>query len=546
MIANCVRSETTNSAEIPAAVVAFLASVVSFALSRWEHVRSIRPSKLLQLYLIVALIVQAVHLRTIWTIHDDTVLQALGIGQVASCAAFLAAESAGKERVLITKQRRSPQDVNDLFSERMFWWLNNLFTRGYRKILAPGDLDQTDEDLSSPEIDRRFRLTWLKCYHRDPKVSLIRIVFSAMKYDMLFPIIPRSLLLAISFAQPYLILRFVSYLETPAEGGTEEGILLVLATATTYTALAIFQGWYWQSVGRFLVKLRGCLTVVLHDRALRSRPSSDSSPLTLMNVDVERVLTGLKWTHEYWSTVVTVAITLPLLYLQVGIVFFAPLVLLGVLVTISTLNGASVGPKQHFWFSATQDRISYITDVIASMKNIKLLGITKSVLDRGTTLREREVNAQSSMRGSLLLNTAISLSNYQLATLVLYSAYAIRTHLGGEPLTNTRLFTSLSILKLFTSPMITAIQSVPSMLQSISSLQRIQDYLASNDHVDQRHINDEGLPNGYHIEGVVKGVYSVCAAQLRDVTCGYSRDVAVLANVSCGFPVGGLHVVSGP
>lgn len=518
--------------------------MTAFALSHWEHVRSIRPSKLLQLYLIVALIVQVVHLRTVWSRHDDLVRQVLDIGQVVSCAVFLAAESVGKERILLTKQRRSPQDVNDLFSERLFWWLNNLFKRGYRSMLAPGDLGETDEDLASPETDRQFRLQWLRHYHRNPKVSLFRIVFSALKHDVLFPIIPRLLVLGLSFGQPYLTMRFVLYLENTAEGGSEEGILLVVATALLYTAMGTFQAWYWQSVGRSMVKLRGCLTTALHDKALRNRPSSKSSPLTLMNVDIERILTGIRNVHEYWSTAISIVVGLGLLYRQVGIVFLAPLVLLIVLITASAINGTRIQPKQQLWFSATQDRISYITDVISSMKNVKLLGIGKSVLRRGNELREKEVNAQRTIYVASLLNTFISLTTFQLATLVLYGAYAIRTHLGGEPLTNTRLFTSLSILKLFTAPMLTVVQMIPGTMQALAAMKRIQDYLVLEDHEDKRRINDE--EEDMRPKGGFRTVDERVAARLTDVTCGYAADAIALTAVSCTFQTGSLNMVVGP
>lgn len=547
LIANCARSETARSAEIPASVIAFLASLAAFALSHWEHVRSIRPSKLLQLYLLVTLIMQVVHLRTIWIRQDDIVLQGLGIGQVVSCAMFLAAESGGKQHILLTKQRRSPQDVNDLFSERLFWWLNHLFKRGYRSMLAPSDLDQTDEDLSSPEIDRTFRLTWLKHYHRDPKVSMVRIVFSAMRYDILFPIIPRLLLLAVNFAQPFLIMKLVNYLQNQSEGGSEQGIFLVLATAVEYTALATFQGWYWQSQARFLVKLRGCLTTALHDKALRCRSDSKSSPLTLMNVDVERVLVGLKQMHEFWATTLAIGIALFLLYDQVGAVFIAPLILLVAMLAITTVNGTRVAPKQKLWFTATQERISYITSVISSMKNVKLLGIVPHVFRQGTELRNHEVDAQSAVRGTILLNIALSNSTYQLATLVLFGAYAVRTHYGGEPLNNTKLFTSLSILKLFTSPMLRTMQAIPGTIQSVASLQRIQDYLVTDDFEDKRHIKNEG---DYPIPSATKSGFrtsdEIPIAQLEDVTCGYSQDAIILSDISSQLDNGTLNIVVGP
>ncbi|GAB7351826.1 hypothetical protein MBLNU459_g2390t1 [Dothideomycetes sp. NU459] len=339
-------------------------------------------------------------------------------------------------------------------------------------------------------------------------------------------------------------MRFVSFIGNPAVGGVEEGALLVLATALIYTLLAVFQTWYWQSVARFQTKLRGCLITSIHDKALRSRPDEKSSPLMLMTVDVDKVVTGLRSMHEYWSTLFAIGLALGLLYIEVGVIFLAPLVLMVILVAISTTNGTSVAPKQKTWLAATQTRVSYVTGVISALKNIKLLGIGPSVLKRGNEMRQKEVNARSRIFKALMINFFISQTTFSLSCLVLFSGIAIQTRNGGDPLTSTRLFTCLSILKLFTSPMMSTVQYISQTLQSFAALQRIQSYLVRDDHVDQRR-----LQSGY---GIIrqnqKTGFSVANEQaivsVVDVTCGYSGR-AVLAGLNCQFERGSLNMVIG-
>ncbi|KAI5259336.1 P-loop containing nucleoside triphosphate hydrolase protein [Aureobasidium subglaciale] len=544
LIRGCIRPHAP-SAEIPAEVFSLLASLVAAILSQWEHLRSIRPSALLQLYLMVALVVQAVHLRSLWLRNNDTIMRGLGLGQIVACALFLAVESVSKESILLQRQKRSPQDTNDMFSQRLFWWLNSMFRRGYTSVLAPTDLDKMDEDLSSTDPQRRFRLEWRKHSTKNPKVSLLRIILGAIGYDMLFPIIPRLLLLAVQFSQPYLILRFISYIDNPNEGGTEEGILLVIATALVYVAIATFQSWYWQAVVRFQTKLRGCLISQIHDKALRSRVDANSNPLMLMNVDVEKTLIGIRPVHEFWACGVSIVIALGLLYNQVGLPFLAPLVLLVVFITIASTNGKKIAPKAKIWLATTQDRVSYITGVISSMKNIKLLGIGPSVLAKGNTLREKEVNAQRAIRMSSMINLIISLTNFQGATLVMYGAYAIKTHLTGEPLTNSTLFTSLAVLKLFTNPLLMTIQYLPSLLQVFAALARIQEYLVTSDHTDQRTIDSEAMAHGRNSKTGISVSEAQDVAQVRGLTCGYSVNSPILRDIDLDLQRGKLNMVVG-
>ncbi|KAI4727274.1 P-loop containing nucleoside triphosphate hydrolase protein [Aureobasidium sp. EXF-10728] len=544
LIRGCTRPHAP-SAEIPAEVFSFLASLAAAVLSQWEHIRSIRPSALLQLYLMVALVVQAVHLRSLWLRNDDITMRGLGIGQIVACAIFLAVESVSKESILLQRQKRSPQDTNDMFSQRLFWWLNNMFKRGYTSVLAPNDLDKMDEDLSSTDPQRRFRLEWRRHTTKNPKVSMLRVILSAIGYDMMFPVIPRLLLLAIQFSQPYLIMRFVDYIDNPEKGGTEEGILLVLATAIVYVAIATFQSWYWQAVVRFQTKLRGCLISQIHDKALRSRVDTNSNPLMLMNVDVEKTLVGIRPIHEFWACGVSIVIALGLLYDQVGLPFLAPLILLVVFITIASTNGKKIAPKIKIWLATTQDRVSYITSVIGSMKNIKLLGIGPSVLDKGNKLREREVRAQRAIRMSSMINLIISLTNFQAATLAMYGAFAIKTHFIGTPLTNSTLFTSLAVLKLFTNPLLMTIQYLPSLLQVFSALARIQEYLVTEDHTDQRAIDSEAMAHGRNTKTGVSVSELNDIAQIRGLSCGYSEDNTVLDNIELSLPRDKLNMVVG-
>ncbi|THY82869.1 P-loop containing nucleoside triphosphate hydrolase protein, partial [Aureobasidium pullulans] len=544
LIRGCIRPQTP-SAEIPAEVFSFLASLVAAILSQWEHIRSIKPSALLQLYLMVALVVQAVHVRSLWLRDEDNIKRDLGIGQIVACALFLAVESVSKESILLHRQKRSPQDTNDMFSQRLFWWLNNMFKRGYSSVLAPTDLDKMDEDLSSTDPQRRFRLQWRKHSTRNPQVGLLRVVFGAIGYDMMFPVIPRLLLLAVQFSQPYLILRFVKYIDNPSEGGTEEGILLVIATALVYVAIATFQAWYWQSVVRFQTKLRGCLISQIHDKALRSRVDVKSNPLMLMNVDVEKALFGIRPIHEFWACGLSIVVALGLLYIQVGVPFVAPLILLVVFITICSTNGKNIAPKTKLWLAATQERVSYITSVIGSMKNIKLLGITPFVLAKGNNLREKEIRAQRAIRVSSMINLVISLVNFQAATLVMYGAFAIKTHITGVPLTNSTLFTSLAVLKLFTMPLLMTIQFLPSLLQMFAALARIQEYLVTQDHSDQRTIDSDAMTHGRNIKTGISISEASVVAQIRALSCGYSEDSSVLKDITLDLQRGNLNMVVG-
>ncbi|KAF2228115.1 P-loop containing nucleoside triphosphate hydrolase protein [Elsinoe ampelina] len=530
--------------ETAAAVVSFLAALVCLGLSHLEHFRSVRPSILLQLYLMVAVVVEAVHLRTVWIRSDNVILKSVCAGQLASCAVFLASESMDKESILLGHKVRSPQDINDLFSQRLFFWLNNLFVQGYRKILAPKDLYSIDEELASPETQRIFRLTWLKRHEKQSDNYLYFTLLLSMKRYFLFPVVPRTLLLGVNFAQPYLIQRFVAYVGNAANARPNEGPLLVLAAFCMYTALGTTQSWYWQACNRFETKLRGVLIAAIHEKALRTRPSSEFSPLMLMNVDVEKSVNGLRFQHEFWAVMVSMAISLYLLKGQVGLSFIAPTILLAIIAAAVSQNGTQVAPKTKVWLSSTQARVSFITGVIAAMKNIKLMGLVRTIQDMGTKLRQKEVLAQKDIRKAIFFNIMIAQFTFQLCALVLYASYAIQVTKGAPPLTNANLFSSMAILKLFTTPLISTIQYVSQIVQAAAALSRISTFLGSEEHSDPRTEADQ-TQLSFAAGAPTVGSQQPLLAVLQKVTAGYTGKPDALTDFDCTVTKGQLHLVIG-
>lgn len=62
---------------------------------------------------------------------------------------------------------------------------------------------------------------------RSSKHMLLRATLKAYKLEMLMPILPRLILLAATFCQPFLVERMVNYVQNPTKATTQEGWYLV-------------------------------------------------------------------------------------------------------------------------------------------------------------------------------------------------------------------------------------------------------------------------------------------------------------------------------
>ncbi|KAL9107418.1 MAG: hypothetical protein Q9227_007702 [Pyrenula ochraceoflavens] len=398
-----------------AAVLRLSTSLALFGTSWLEHARSSGTSLLLQAYLLLAVPLNVVYLRSLRLRHFGPALIGLFASHFFLRFVQLTIESLDKS---------SPHDYEELQKPR-HEKTYGLF--GYRKKFEPEDLIPLDEDLTSHRTWHRFESSgkWHDL-SKTSKYALLWASASYLRWDILFPVIPYIGFLACSILKPFLVtwlLQFVS--SDPRKVGDIHGYGLIIGSALVYGFAGVFQCWYTQGLNRLLLHLRDFLTSAIYQKTLALRSSGTAldednnmsgSPISLQNVDVERVLSGMMSLHELWGGFVLTIVGLYLLYDQIGWAFLAPLIIIAGSTWVSGRVGKAVSPAQLVFSQATSARIDYLTDVLGSMKTVKMLGLPKVIGGAVTRLRVDEIN---SLRYFLLLNSLL------LAELTLSEAHPI-------------------------------------------------------------------------------------------------------------------------
>jgi len=93
-------SHRLTNATVPAAVLSFAAALAIFCLSRFEHSRSIRPSVILNVYLLASLVFDAVQVRTLYLRHDDPLILGLFAINIGIKLTLLLLEAKNKRHFL--------------------------------------------------------------------------------------------------------------------------------------------------------------------------------------------------------------------------------------------------------------------------------------------------------------------------------------------------------------------------------------------------------------------------------------------------------------
>ena len=217
------------------------------ALSFYEHSRVPRPSTLLILYLLLQILLDAVHVRTSWLMASSVTTRMnarLFTASVIVKFVVLVAETQKKSRWLRWEvDDHSPEEMSGVLSLSVYFWLHHLFRQGYSHVLGVQDLYPLDKDMDSDLLQRKLAAATEKS-RPGRNLSLARSLARALWIPYLMPIPPRIALIGFSFSQPLFIRALLEYLQQPdAPRSTSYG--LIGAAVLIYRGAAIARALHW-------------------------------------------------------------------------------------------------------------------------------------------------------------------------------------------------------------------------------------------------------------------------------------------------------------
>jgi ATP-binding cassette, subfamily C (CFTR/MRP), member 1 len=130
-------------------------------LSHYEHKRSVRPSFLVSLYILITLLFDIARTRTHWLMRQQDSAAAILSAIVGLKLAILVIESIEKRSILLSAyQQVSTESTSGLFNRALFCWLNPLLVKGYISVLSAENLFPITENLSSIEVTENLQRGW--------------------------------------------------------------------------------------------------------------------------------------------------------------------------------------------------------------------------------------------------------------------------------------------------------------------------------------------------------------------------------------------------
>jgi ATP-binding cassette subfamily C (CFTR/MRP) protein 1 len=473
---------------IAAASLSFVKTPYICTLSVLEHSRTFRPSILLNVYLFLSILFDAVQSRTLLLISASSPGNRLFASAVVVKAIILLLEAHEKKKWLRPEYKMlSPEETCGPFSISSFFWLNVLILKGSHKILLTDDLYPLHRSLAAKSLAKSVWDQHERLWGRRGKWKLLILIFKNFKWSLLAPVPPRIAMMGFEFCQPFLINRITKYLASPRNTSrAADGYGLIGAAVITYVGIAVSKSNFAYQHERFLAKCRGLLVSTIYERTTELRISSGhDSTLTLMSNDVERIRMGLLYIHNLWADLIQATLSSYLLYGQLGAIFAIPLGVVFLCFLCSLGLGRASAKRQTRWSQELQKRVGHTAHLISNMKSLKMSGLVEQMTSLTEELRDRELKQAARFRMIAVWATIISFIPQLLAPVLTFAG-------ASKTLDTSTIFTSMSYLLLLTSPMAGLFQIIPTMVASMACVERIANFLNSDSRIEHRKFTPKG------------------------------------------------------
>ncbi|KAF9109212.1 hypothetical protein BGX27_007863 [Mortierella sp. AM989] len=520
--AGLVGRETDHSpANLLASALMGIAWLFATTLNVYEHKYEIRSSTAIFSYYIVSIVAGAITSRTLSATSSVSSLSLPASDTSATDALYytyfgvitlgLIVEAWPRGWTNVQKRSdKSPYEKANIFSRYWFHYLQNVITQGYKRPLQQADI----QDMMPHRIKTKLSHSYLsekwdihvaesKAKGKEPK--LLPLILKAYGSQWIPIIVYRVLSSALGFVAPQLmdeILTFTASNSSDSPQPATLGIILSFGMFFSTIISALLEGQFYQLVMNMGIEARTALVSMVYRKALKLSPAARQTQTpgeisNHMSVDAERWSDALPLLPMWGSIPLEICIALWLLYRQLG---WAALAGLGTIIAVAPLQARiaaffSVAKDQKL--EAMDNRIRLTSELMSSMKIVKLYGWESSFLSKVAVFRKRELSILRKMGVAFSFMTIMFSSLTLLMALVSFSIYATVGGPGGTPgvINSQTVFVSITLFGLLNRPIGMLSHITGETIGLIVATRRIEKYLLEEELSESQIQRFDNLPS---------------------------------------------------
>ncbi|NXJ48792.1 MRP7 protein, partial [Spizaetus tyrannus] len=373
----------------------------------------------------------------------------------------------------VPDQQRVAEDGESWLSRFFYVWMNPLMKCGYQ-----WELNQPQDVYVLPRQLQAARVNALDSSHRAQEAvqlfSVLHAAFGLRFYSLGLLKLASNLL---GFSGPLLLNLLVNFMESRQEP-LSHGVLYALGLFAGSFLGALLRNQFSYEVNKVTLMVRAAIVSAIYRKALCVGSTSLTrftvgEIVNFMSVDTGRLVNFCLSFHEVWSLPFQFAITLYLLYQQVGVAFLGGLALALLLVPINKVIANRIMMNNKEMLKHKDTRVKLMTEFLCGIRVIKFYAWEKHFSTRINACRAKELQK---LRAIKYLD-AVCVYLWAALPVVVSIAIFITYVLLGHQLTATKVFTALALVGMLILPLNSFPWVLNGTLEAKVSLDRIQRFL---------------------------------------------------------------------
>ncbi|KAF4523999.1 hypothetical protein B566_EDAN013841 [Ephemera danica] len=383
------------------------------------------------------------------------------------------------------------QEETSSFSNLLFHWVNPLMNKGVAgKINSVEDLFDLPLSLCTASISHRMQNT-LRNHIPDeinrettlhpPRHSNAPSLFKALHRCFGWQFYSIGILKFIAdvagFFGPMLLHGLVTFIENKNEP-MKNGYMYAIGLFTS-TAIAAFCNAHFNFLMSLVgLKIRAALVTTIYHKTLSLSITnlakfSFGSIINFMSTDTDRIVNSCPSFHAFWSIPFQIAVSLYLLYLQVGLAFLAGVAFSIILIPINKCIASKIAELSTKLMTAKDERVKMMADMLHGMKVLKLHVWEDHFIRIIGKLRDNELKYLKGRKYLDALCVYFWATTPVLISILTFTTYALM----GNELTAAKVFTSIALLNMLIAPLNAFPWVLNGLTEAWVSVKRIQKLL---------------------------------------------------------------------
>ncbi|XWS67375.1 hypothetical protein CRYUN_Cryun04dG0002000 [Craigia yunnanensis] len=361
-----------------------------------------------------------------------------------------------------------------IWDKLTFRWLNPLFSKGHKQKLKVSHVPPLPQ---SEMADRAYTLLEESLEKDQSKTpSVPKAVLSSVRTSLLLNAIFAGFFTIASYAGPFLVPNFVTYISGRHDQSRYYGLLLAFVFFFAKTLESLCERQWRFGANRIGIRVRAALVATIYKKSLsvKNAGTRHGQIVNYINADIEKVGELVARFHEFWLLPLQVVLALFIMTKSVG--WLPSIAAIAATILIMVIN-TPVTKLQKRWHSEIMEakdcRMKATSEALKCMKVLKFHAWESTFLERLFQLRGKE---RGWLKSYLYTQALVVFLYWTSPSIILVTTFGICILLQ-RPLTSGSVLSTLATLRILQEPIYNMPELASLIAQAKNSIDRLQDFL---------------------------------------------------------------------